>query len=155
MERNGSFQADRRKMNVGMYIYRIDGDIVTYDLRMVKPNGGVYLEPPVIHTIEHLFDAYASNSEFGKGVVYVGPMGCRTGFNLLTRGMSRVAAIKLVRDTCRYISRCDNRIPRCSAEECGNYREHDLKGAREAVKPLLKAIENYTVDMLDYTWHIR
>ena len=155
MERIASFQADHRKIDVGMYISCVDGDIVTYDIRMVKPNGGVYLEPSAIHTIEHLFASYAKNSEFGKGVVYVGPMGCRTGFNLLTRGMSHVAAIKLVRDAYRFISVYDDRIPGCSEEECGNYKEHDLKGAREAVKPLLKAIENYTVEMLDYSWHLR
>ena len=39
MEKIASFQVDHRKINVGMYISRIDGDIVTYDLRMVKPNG--------------------------------------------------------------------------------------------------------------------
>lgn len=54
MEKIASFQVDHRKINVGMYISRIDGDIVTYDLRMVKPNGGVYLKTPSMHTIEHL-----------------------------------------------------------------------------------------------------
>ncbi len=155
MERIASFQVDHRKINVGMYISRVDGDIVTYDIRMVKPNGGAYLETPVIHTIEHLLATFVRNSEFGRGIVYVGPMGCRTGFNLLTRGMSHVAVIKLVRDACKFISEYDDRIPGCSEEECGNYKEHDLKGAREAVKPFLKAIEDYTVEMLDYSWHIR
>lgn len=93
MERIASFQVDHRKIDVGMYISRVDGDIVTYDIRMVKPNGGVYLETPSMHTIEHLFATFARNSEFGKGIVYVGPMGCRTGFYLLTRGMSHEAAI--------------------------------------------------------------
>ena len=46
MERIASFQVDHRKIDVGMYISRVDGDIVTYDIRMVKPNGGVYLETP-------------------------------------------------------------------------------------------------------------
>ena len=31
------------------------GDIITYDLRMKKPNGGVYFAVPALHTIEHLF----------------------------------------------------------------------------------------------------
>ena len=50
MERIASFQVDHRKIDVGMYISRVDGDIVTYDIRMVKPNGGVYLETPSMHT---------------------------------------------------------------------------------------------------------
>ena len=37
-----------------MYISRIDGDIVTYDVRMVKTQWRVYLSNPSMHTIEHL-----------------------------------------------------------------------------------------------------
>ena len=58
MERIASFSVDHRKIDVGMYISRIDGDIVTYDVRMVKPNGGEYLYGPAAHTIEHLFATY-------------------------------------------------------------------------------------------------
>ena len=155
MERIASFQVDHRKIDVGMYISRVDGDIVTYDIRMVKPNGGVYLETPSMHTIEHLFATFARNSEFGKGIVYVGPMGCRTGFYLLTRGMSHEAAIKLVRDAYKFISEFDDRIPGCSEEECGNYKEHSLTKAKNDVLPLLKVLENYTVEMLSYSWHMQ
>ncbi|MDE5917677.1 MAG: S-ribosylhomocysteine lyase [Oscillospiraceae bacterium] len=155
MEKIASFQVNHKKINVGMYISRIDGDIVTYDIRMVKPNGGEYLATPSMHTIEHLFATYARNSEFGKGIVYVGPMGCRTGFYLLTRGMSHEAAIKLVREAYTFISEFDDRIPGCSEEECGNYKEHNLAQARKDVLPLLKAIENYSVEMLDYAWHMK
>lgn len=42
-----------------MYISRIDGDAVTYDIRMKKPNGGDYLSYAAAHTIEHLFATYA------------------------------------------------------------------------------------------------
>ena len=142
MERIASFQVDHRKIDVGMYISRVDGDIVTYDIRMVKPNGGVYLETPSMHTIEHLFATF-------------GPMGCRTGFYLLTRGMSHEAAIKLVRDAYKFISEFDDRIPGCSEEECGNYKEHNLQKARKDVLPLLKVLENYTVEMLSYSWHMQ
>ena len=82
-------------------------------------------------------------------------MGCRTGFYLLTRGMSHEAAIKLVREAYTFISEFDDRIPGCSEEECGNYKEHNLVQARKDVLPLLKAIENYSVEMLDYAWHMK
>ena len=88
MDKIASFQVDHRKFGVGMYISRIDGDIVTYDLRMVKPNGGRYISSPSLHTIEHLFATYARNSFMRERVIYVGPMGCRTGFYLLLRGMN-------------------------------------------------------------------
>ena len=130
MEKIASFQVDHTKFSVGMYISRIDDDIVTYDVRMVKPNGGVYLETPSMHTIEHLFATFARNSEFGKNIVYVGPMGCRTGFYLLTRGLSHENAIKLVREAYTFIRDYNDEIPGCTEVECGNYREHDLASAK-------------------------
>ena len=153
MEKIASFQVDHTKFSTGMYISRIDDDIVTYDIRMVKPNGGVYISSPSLHTIEHLFATYARNSEFGRNIVYVGPMGCRTGFYLLTRGISHEDAIKLVIEAYTFITDFTGEIPGCSAVECGNYLEHDLESARRDVLPLLEAIKDYTVDMLDYSYH--
>ena len=153
MKKIASFEVDHRKIDVGMYISRVDGDIVTYDIRMCKPNGGVYLPTPAMHTIEHLFATYARNSEYGQGVVYVGPMGCRTGFYLLTRGLSHQDAIRLMQETYQFIADYDGEIPGCSEIECGNYLEHDLAGAKRAVLPFLSAIQGYTPEMLDYTWH--
>lgn len=155
MKKIASFQVDHTKFGVGMYISRIDGDIVTYDVRMVRPNGGVYVSNPSLHTIEHLFATYARNSEFGDKIIYVGPMGCRTGFYLLTRDMAHEDAIKLVRDCYRFISEYNDEIPGNSAVECGNYLEHDLESARRDVLPLLEKIENYTVEMLNYVYHIK
>lgn len=153
MEKIASFQVDHTKFGVGMYISRIDGDIVTYDVRMVKPNGGVYISSPSLHTIEHLFATYARSSEYGENIVYVGPMGCRTGFYLLTRGMSHENAIKLVREAYGFIADYTDEIPGCTEEECGNYLEHDLEAARRDVLPVLEKLKDYTVEMLDYTWH--
>lgn len=153
MEKIASFQVDHTKFGVGMYISQIDGDIVTYDVRMVKPNGGVYISNPSLHTIEHLFATYARNSAYGDHIVYVGPMGCRTGFYMLTRGMSHENAISLVKDAFSFIAGFSGEIPGCTEIECGNYLEHDLESARRDVVPLLERLENYTPDMLDYSWH--
>jgi S-ribosylhomocysteine lyase len=153
MEKIASFQVDHKKIGIGMYISRIDGDIVTYDVRMVKPNGGVYLETPSMHTIEHLFATFSRSSKFASNIVYVGPMGCRTGFYLLTRGISHSDAIELVREAYAFISTYEGEIPGNTEEECGNFREHDLENARKDVVPLLNKLGNYTPEMLEYTWH--
>ena len=58
MRKIASFQVDHNKFGKGFFISRIDGDVVTYDIRMVKPNGGVYLESPARHTFEHLFATF-------------------------------------------------------------------------------------------------
>jgi len=153
MERIASFCVDHTRLERGMYLSRQDGDVLTWDIRMKKPNQGDYLTTAAAHTLEHLFATYARNSEYGQGVVYVGPMGCRTGFYLLTRGLSHQDAIRLMQETYQFIADYDGEIPGCSEIECGNYLEHDLAGAKRAVLPFLSAIQGYTPEMLDYTWH--
>lgn len=82
MERIASFCVDHTKLDRGMYLSRQDGDVLTWDIRMKKPNQGDYLTTGAAHTLEHLFATYARNSAVKDGVIYVGPMGCRTGFYL-------------------------------------------------------------------------
>lgn len=79
MERIASFCVDHTRLERGMYISRVDGDVVTYDIRMKKPNQGDYLANGALHTIEHLFATYARNSVYGPGVIYVGPMAAAPG----------------------------------------------------------------------------
>ena len=93
MERIASFCVDHMKLERGMYLSRRDGDVDTWDIRMKKPNQGDYLSPAAAHTLEHLFATCARNSAYRQSVVYVGPMGCRTGFYLLTRGLSDAEAL--------------------------------------------------------------
>lgn len=150
MEKIASFSVDHRKFGVGMYISRIDGDIVTYDVRMVKPNGGRYISNPSLHTIEHLFATYARSSAVKNDVIYVGPMGCRTGFYLLMRSRDYEAAIALVRDCFKFISAFSGEIPGASEPECGNWLEHDLESAKKDVLPILEVLENYSADKLYY-----
>ena len=155
MKRIKSFEVDHTKFGVGMYTSRIDGDITTYDVRMVKPNGGVYLETPAMHTIEHLFATYARNTEYSDKIVYVGPMGCRTGFYFLVRDLAPETAIKIVRDSFEFVRSFEGDIPGATEVECGNYREHDLEGAKKSVEAFLAATENYTAEMLEYNWHMK
>ena len=93
MERIASFCVDHTKLDRGMYLSRQDGDVLTWDIRMKKPNHGDYLSTGAAHTLEHLFATYARNSQYKDGVIYVGPMGCRTGFYLLTRGLTPAEAL--------------------------------------------------------------
>ena len=39
-----SFLVDHTKLKEGIYISRIDGDCVTYDLRFCRPNTGILLD---------------------------------------------------------------------------------------------------------------
>ena len=134
-----------------MYVSRIDGDVVTYDIRMKKPNGGDYLPNGAMHTIEHLFATYARNSGWGDRVIYVGPMGCRTGFYLLLRdSVSRGQALELVRSSMAFIADFEGKIPGTNRIECGNYLEHDLAGAKAAARDMCAVLDGYTPDKMEY-----
>ena len=151
MERIASFSVDHDKLEKGMYVSRVDGDVVTYDIRMKKPNGGDYLGNGELHTFEHLFATYARNSIYRDSVVYVGPMGCRTGFYLLLRdAVSGNEAISLVRQSFDFISGFEGEIPGSQRRECGNYLEHDLAGARKTAADMLNVLKNWNTENLAY-----
>lgn len=151
MKKIASFTVNHDKLEKGVYVSRIDGDAVTYDIRMKKPNGGDFLSNGALHTFEHLFATYARNSKYSDSVIYVGPMGCRTGFYLILRdSVSREDAIKLVRESFHFVSEFRGKIPGSERKECGNYLEHDLDGAKLIAEDMLKVLESYTVDRLEY-----
>jgi S-ribosylhomocysteine lyase len=150
MKKIASFTVDHNKLDIGMYISRIDGDIITYDIRMVKPNGDYFMSTGSMHTIEHLFATYARNSALTQDVIYVGPMGCRTGFYLILRGEHHKEAIALVRDAFEFIKSFEGDIPGNSAAECGNYKDHDLSQAKKDILPLLQKLQKYNKNNLQY-----
>ena len=151
MNKIASFTVNHDTLQKGMYISRIDGDIVTYDIRMKLPNGGDYLQMSSAHTLEHLFATYARNSQFGEHVIYVGPMGCRTGFYFLVRDkISHEQAIALVKESMAFARDFEGEIPGNKKEECGNYLDHDLAGAKKIGGEMAIVLENWTVEKLQY-----
>ena len=150
MKRIASFEVNHDVLTPGMYTSRIDGDITTYDVRMVTPNAGVYLDPAATHTFEHLFATYTRNSRFAEHIIYCGPMGCQTGFYFLVRDLSPADAIDLVRESMKFIASYEGEIPGASRIECGNYRLHDLAGARSIAASMIPILKDWTVPQLEY-----
>lgn len=151
MEKIASFQVDHTVLRKGMYISRVDGDVVTYDIRTRRPNVEEVMDNAAIHTVEHLFATFVRNSEHKDNVIYFGPMGCRTGFYFLVRdAVSHEQAIKLTQDAFTFIASYEGEIPGVSAVECGNYRDHSLAGALEEAKLFLPIIADWTVEKLRY-----
>lgn len=145
MKKIASFTVNHDKLEKGMYVSRIDGDIYTYDIRMKKPNNGDYISNGALHTFEHLFATYARNSEYANSVIYVGPMGCRTGFYLLLRSnVKKSEALSLVRKAFEFIVNFEGEIPGSKQQECGNYKEHDLLGAKEIAADMLNVLSGKT-----------
>lgn len=151
MKQIASFNVDHDRLEKGMYISRIDGDVVTYDIRMKKPNGGDYLGTGAAHTFEHLFATLARNSPLSDSVIYVGPMGCRTGFYFLVRDtVTHAQAIGLVRGCFARIAAWEGEIPGAVRAQCGNYRDQDLPGARAVAADMCGVLENWTEEDLSY-----
>ena len=151
MKKIASFTVNHDVLEKGMYISRIDGDIVTYDVRMKKPNAGDYFNMSAAHTLEHLFATYARNSAFGDKVVYVGPMGCRTGFYLLVRDeITHAQAIELVKESMAFAAAFQGEIPGTTKMECGNYLDHDLAGAKALASDMCSVLKTWMETDLIY-----
>lgn len=151
MQRIASFAVNHDKLEKGLYVSRIDGDVVTYDVRMKKPNAGDYLANPALHTLEHLLATYLRNTEWKDAVVYVGPMGCRTGFYVLMRDtVSRQLAIQLLKDSFAFVADFTGVIPGSTRIECGNYLEHDLEGAKAVARDMMAVLQNWSEEDMVY-----
>ncbi len=150
MKKIKSFSVDHRKLNEGVYISRIDGDIVTYDMRFCKPNTGIILLNSEIHTTEHLFATFTRNSEISGDVIYFGPMGCQTGFYFLVRDtVSPDKVLFIIKDILQKILDYEGKVFGASEIECGNYRNLELSAAKRVCGEYLDKIKGLT-KIIDY-----
>ena len=128
------------------------GDAITvFDLRFCVPNKEVMPERG-IHTLEHLFAGFMRNHLNGNGVeiIDISPMGCRTGFYLLTRGLTPAQALQLAVDAYRFMADFEGAVPGASEVECGNYRDMDLPAAKAEAAAMLPVLEALTAEDLHY-----
>ena len=146
-----SFTVNHDSLVPGLYVSRVDGDCVTYDLRLKKPNQGDYLAQGALHTLEHLIATFVRSSSWSDQVVYFGPMGCRTGFYLILRdSVSREDALGLCREAFAFAAAFEGAIPGARRVECGNYRGHDLPGARREAQAYTRVLAQCTVAGMAY-----
>lgn len=151
MKKIASFTIDHTILPKGMYTSRVDGDAVTYDIRMRLPNREKVMTNGSIHTIEHLFATFVRNSKFANNIIYFGPMGCRTGFYFITRDcISPGQAIELTVQALKFCADFEGEVPGVSEKECGNYRDHDLETAKKEAAEMVKVLDGWTVDKLVY-----
>ena len=151
MKKIASFEIDHTILPKGMYVSRVDGDVITYDIRMRLPNKEEVMNNGAMHTIEHLFATFVRNSVHSDKIIYFGPMGCRTGFYFLTRdSVSKSDAIKLAQQTFDFIADFEGEIPGSTEVECGNYRDHDLQGAKAEAAAMKSVLVNWNEEKLIY-----
>lgn len=136
MQKIASFTVDHEQLDPGLYLSRVDsvGDhkLYSYDLRFVRPNKDLVLNTGEMHTLEHLGATYLRNDpKFKDEIIYFGPMGCRTGFYLITTDqIEPTDLLDLLTRTFEWAKDYDGEIPGNAPKECGNYLDHNLAMAR-------------------------
>ena len=135
-----SFTVNHEILDPGFYISRIDGNIITYDLRTRKPNCGDYMDNSTMHSAEHMFATLVRNSEIKDDVIYFGPMGCQTGFYLLVKDRKPVEVFEVVKAVIKEVLAYNGEIFGNSAIECGNYRTLSLEAAKKELEKYLEVL---------------
>ena len=141
-ERIASFSVDHDVIGEGIYVSRIDGDVTTYDLRTRRPNMGDYMDNLTMHSVEHMFATFVRSSEISDRVIYFGPMGCQTGFYLLVRNADNAEVLAVVKDVLKRIIDHGGEMFGATQKECGNYKNLDLKAAKEECERYLAVLNS-------------
>ena len=139
MDRIPSFSKNHDTLQTGLHESMEMHGVTTWDLRFKKPNAGDYVSPKALHTVEHLLATVLRNSARKEDVIYFGPMGCRTGFYLLTVNMNYGEVLTLLKQSCA-VALDFEEIPGNKREECGNYLEHDLGEAKREIAAYLEIL---------------
>lgn len=151
-----SFTIDHDKLLPGVYVSRKDkafgGTVTTFDIRMKKPNTEPCMDNPSIHTIEHLMAVYLrGHKEYADKILYVGPMGCRTGMYLILIGdYESKDIIPMLKDTFSFIMNFNEPIPATTSKECGNYLDHNLNFAKWDAERFYSVLLNIKEENLNY-----
>ena len=140
MEKIPSFTKNHDKLAQGLHECGTANGVTTWDLRFKKPNAGDFLSPESAHTIEHVLATLLRNSARRADIVYFGPMGCLTGFYLLTVNMNYAEVLSLLKE-CFALALNIEEIPGNKREECGNYLFHDLDLAKDECKKYLEILK--------------
>ncbi|HEY6311934.1 MAG TPA: S-ribosylhomocysteine lyase [Streptosporangiaceae bacterium] len=101
--------------------------VFIWDLRLAQPNVS-HIGMPVIHSFEHFLGTCLR--DMADYVVLAAPMGCQTGFYIVTMGMSDFDTLKqLIISALEAILGADE-VPLANVEQCGWAENHTLAGAQ-------------------------
>ncbi len=134
MKRIASFSIDHLSHPVGVHLSRVDGDIYTYDVRFCRPYKDELLTNSQLHSLEHIFATILRNGENADKVIYVGPMGCQTGFYVLYRDFQLDEATNDILSALKSVIDYDGEMPGNSEKECGYCYSLSMKEAKAAAK---------------------
>jgi S-ribosylhomocysteine lyase len=108
--------------------------IFTWDLRLAQPNVS-HMDMPVVHSIEHLLGTFLR--QLANYVVLAAPMGCQTGFYIVTVGMDDLDTLERLIASALEAVLDATEIPLANAKQCGWAENHTLVGAQRLAQWLL------------------
>lgn len=146
MKRITSFSVDHDRIEPGIYISRIDGDITTFDLRTRTPNAGDYMDNITMHSVEHMLATLLRNSEISENVIYFGPMGCQTGFYLLTRDLEPEKVLEILKKCLYDVVYVEEKMYGDQRKECGNYKNLSIESAKTECKRYYEILNSKKAD---------
>lgn len=108
--------------------------IVIWDLRLAQPNVS-HIGMPVIHSLEHFLGTYLR--EMADYVALAAPMGCQTGFYIVTVGMDDFDTLKQLIASALEEVLVAAEVPLANVEQCGWAENHTLSGVQSLARWLL------------------
>lgn len=142
MKQVASFIVDHTKLDPGIYRQGASNGTQSWDLRFVAPRDKKPLSPGAVHVIEHVFaQGLRQEPVFGEKVVAFCPMGCLTGFYLITDNSATdemVAAAVYLIAASRFPLKDKTDVPAMNEVQCGNPDLADISGANEAIKKFIE-----------------
>ena len=151
---------DHMRLMPGIYVNKTDvvGNeaVTTFDIRLKRPNFEDAMSSEVSHTIERCGLSIFHNHPFwADKVIYFGPSGCLTGFNLILKGNyvnTMKPVIDLVFSMMKFIVDYKGNAESLGfdAESCGNYTLNDLEGAKTVCANFLVLDEALNALLFEY-----
>ncbi len=138
MARVESFELDHTQVRAPYVRLAATGPgLSKWDLRLAQPNRAA-VPTAALHTLEHLLAGYLRDHL--ENVFDLSPMGCRTGFYLTLIGVpAPEEVLRAFESALADVTAHEGPVPGVSPLACGNYRDHDLKGAKAWAKRVLAA----------------
>lgn len=146
-----SFHIDHTQHKAGLYHQSFSNSVHTYDLRLVNPFGYCVhhnlpfnpIPSPILHILEH-FLAHYLRQVAPTTTIYVGPMGCRTGFYLLTTS-THSEFISQLSQALSLILNNISKVPSNNIRECGNPIPQHLYSSiyQSCVTSIIKLIQSF------------
>lgn len=162
MDTPKSFKVDHLKLDRGIYISREDKVkdtskvILTLDVRLCKPYVDVVLSNVQAHTLEHMMATVlrdvTSSYDYDWETVYVGPMGCMTGFYIVLvgepdrYGINRYSRVfRVLEEMCTKLQMLDS-VPATTEIECGNNTTlGTVKDVAQVIYTITNLVENISI----------